>query len=203
MESYYYVLVKESYHQLPTTMPDIQLSDSNFQRLQHLAVPFTDTPDTVVGRLLNHFEDASANGSARNGQSDSSAKRLEPDAPDDLSFTRVRAASFGNVEIGRPNWNKLVRTAHTEALKALGSFAELVRVSQANMQQGRVEDNGFRYVPSADISIQGLPASLAWQHSLQLARKLNIPIQTTVEWMNREGAAHPGETAILEWKPSS
>ena len=184
-------------------MPDIQLPDSNFQRLQQLAVPFTGTPDTVVGRLIDRFEHASTNGHTQNRQGDDPSRRLEPDAPDNLSFTRVRSASFGDVQIGRPKWSTLVRTAHVEALKALGSFTELSRVSQANLQQGRVEDNGFRYIPGADISTQGLPASLSWQHSLHLARKLHVPIRVVVEWMSKEGAAHPGETAILEWTPSS
>lgn len=185
-------------------MPDIRISERNFKRLQSLAVPFTDTsPDDVLNRVLWNPAEPEVNGSAQSESSGEALRRIGPDSPDDLAFTRVRFASFGGVEIGRPNWNKLNRMAHAHAFQDLGSFEELAKVTQANIQQGRNEDYGFHYVPEADFSLQGVAASLAWQHTLQLARKLNVPVRVTIEWMNKEGAAHPGEKAVLEWTPTN
>ncbi len=69
------------------------------------------------------------------------------------------------------------------------------------MRQGRYEENGYVYLPEADLSIQGVDANLAWDHSLGLARALDIKIQLRFEWRHKEGAARPGETAVLEWSP--
>ncbi len=39
-------------------MPVVRISDPVYERLQQLATPFVDTPDTVIQRLLDSYEDA-------------------------------------------------------------------------------------------------------------------------------------------------
>lgn len=184
-------------------MPDISISDSNFERLQRLAKPFVDTPDTVIGRLLDQAEASGGTPAVQANGHASSLRRLDADAPDDLSFTRVRNASFAGVDISRPNWNKLVRVVHTKTKKQLGSFRDLRAITIANVQEGKNEDYGFSYVPESDISIQGLASNQAWQCCLKLARHLGVSIRVEVEWHARSDAAHPGERGLLEWKPKA
>ncbi len=183
-------------------MIDIQISESNYERLLHLVTTFADTPDTVIGRLLDEREARSNATELRTNSLTSQALKLDPDAPDKLTFTRVRSASFGKIEINRPNWNKLVRTAHQDAKQRLGSFPDLAAITITNIKEGKFEDFGFTYVPEAGISVQGLDANLAWQSSLNLARHLKVPIRVVFEWHNKDGAAHPGKRGILEWTPS-
>lgn len=41
----------------------MEISDQVFERLQHLAVPLVDTPETIVQRLLDHYESQASGGS--------------------------------------------------------------------------------------------------------------------------------------------
>jgi len=125
---------------------------------------------------------------------------MDPDAPDDLSHTRLIRASFEGNEIIRPNWGKLVRKAHSDAKKNL-SFRDLEKLTIAHIREGKYEDQGFSYIPEADLSIQGLPANNAWQSILLLARHLKVSVRVVVEWHDKEKASHPGERAALEWSP--
>ena len=183
-------------------MPQIQISDRTFERLQRLATPFVDMPDTVIERLLDEHEARTNTAVPGTTGLTIQALQQDPDAPDNLTFTRVRSASFGNIEISRPKWNKLVRTAHQEARQRLGSFHSLASITITNIQEGKHEDYGYTYIPEADISVQGLAANLAWPSSLKLARHLKVPIRVVFEWHNKDGAAHPGKRSILEWTPS-
>ncbi len=183
-------------------MPQIQISDSTHDRLLRLITTFADTPDTVIGRLLDEREASSNTAVPSTTGPTIQALQQDPDAPDNLTFTRVRSASFGNIEISRPKWNTLVRTAHQEARQRLGSFHSLASITITNIQEGKHEDYGYTYLPEADISVQGLAANLAWPSSLKLARHLKVPIRVVFEWHNKDGAAHPGKRGILEWTPA-
>lgn len=37
-------------------MPTVELSDADFKRLQAIAVPFVDTPSSVINRLIDLYE---------------------------------------------------------------------------------------------------------------------------------------------------
>ncbi len=50
--------------------PSIQISQKNYTRLQRQARPFDDTPDSVVGRLLDHFEKGGRAASRENPQAE-------------------------------------------------------------------------------------------------------------------------------------
>lgn len=183
-------------------MPTLEISEHNLQRLQALATPFVDTPDMVIERLLDAYEDSASSSVPRENKLQFEGLKLDPDSPDDLSFTRIRSASFAGKEISRPNWNKLVRIAHQEAKARLGSFRELAAITIANIEEGQLDEYGFHYVPEADISVQGLAANVAWQCSLKLARHIGVPVRVVVEWQNKEEAAHPGRRGLLPWKPT-
>ena len=185
-------------------MPTIEISQDNFLRLQALATPLVDTPDTVIKRLLDGSNGDSASRTAQPGDvRQFDGLELDPDSPENLTFTRVRSASFGSKQISRPNWNKLVRLAHQEAMTRLNSFSDLAAVTIANIEQGELDEYGFHYVLEADISVQGLAADVAWPCSLKLARHLGVPIRVVLEWQNKDDAAHPGQRAMLSWTPSA
>jgi len=185
--------------------PAITLSDETFSMLQALATPFVDTPESVISALAEgelarrrNPDNGGSNGRLRSGQ----IFRLNPDVPEDLTHTRVLSALVDGHPIHRPKWNGIMDYFHILGRKTLGSFEALRRASGANLHEGRYEENGYRYLPEADLSIQGVDANLAWDHSLRLARVLKVPMQLRVEWRKKEGAAHPGEVAEIEWSPS-
>jgi predicted CopG family antitoxin len=185
----------------------IRISDDVYERLKAQATPFVDTPAIVIERLLDKLE---ANGKSearsytppRKGEwVKEEMLRLDSDTPEGLSYTKVRQATFDNVELKKPHWNKLVRVGHEVAIKRLGSYDALQRVTTANVVQGKYEEDGFTYLSDQNISVQGLSAESAWEKALHLAKSLRVPVRVEFEWRNRREAAHPGVRGVLEWLP--
>ncbi|HET6375034.1 MAG TPA: hypothetical protein VFF88_03210 [Methylocella sp.] len=187
-------------------MPSVDLSEATFKRLQALAKPLIDTPDSVIDRLLDHYEDAGPGRSspAVNGGKDPAAMiRLDPAQVPSLTHTKLRKASFGGRELARPNWNELVRTAIEAGLERFGSADELMRMTDARIVKGAKTDEGFSPLAGRGISVQGVDALDAWRIAYGLARKLSVPIEVIFEWRDKEGAAHPGEIGTIVWSPQS
>jgi hypothetical protein len=185
--------------------PIITLSDETFSKLQALAQPFLDTPESVISTIAQaelERRGGTGNGSSPGKTAGEQVLRLSPDSHEDLTHTRLLSATVDGRPIHRPKWNGVLDHLHLLGRQRMGSFEALRRASGANIREGRYEENGYRYLPEADLSIQGVDANLAWDHSLGLARALKIPIQLRVEWRKKDGAAHPGEEAAIEWVPN-
>jgi hypothetical protein len=90
---------------------------------------------------------------------------------------------------------------HVLGRKRLGSFDALKKATGANIRNGKFEENGYKYLPEGDLSIQGVPANDAWENSFRLAKLMCVPIKVTFEWRDKDGAAHPGRTGVIEWTP--
>ena len=84
----------------------IRISESTFSRLQKLATPFTDTPATVIDRLLDHWEMSNVDqaftqtGPARN--SDDAEREFSATRPPDLHHAKLLFASIGDETV--KNW---------------------------------------------------------------------------------------------------
>jgi len=182
----------------------IILSDETFTQLQAFAKPFIDTPESLVARLID--DEFKRHKTASVGQTTvdrNQPLRLDPDKHESLKHARLLSAKVDGHTLHRPKWNGLLEYLHVLALKRLGSFDALQKISGARIKKGRFEENGFHYIPEADISLQGLDANLAWTHSLGLARHLRLPVEVKFEWREKEGAANPGRVAMLQWTPPS
>jgi hypothetical protein len=185
-------------------MPTITVSDATFAELKSIAEPFVDTPESLMATLIHAEVERRRTALNGNGQVPSSGenkRRLDPDSHENLKHTRVISATVDGQPLHRPKWNSLHEHLHRVAHGRVGSFEALVESSDANLRQGRFEENGYKYVPDLDLSIQGVDSNLAWNHSLLLARSMNVPITVTVEWRNKDGAAYPGEQGVLQWNP--
>lgn len=186
-------------------MPIVTLSDSTFAKLKALAEPFTDTPESVVLALAE--AELSRRGIRANGNSMHQPKSPEvlsinPDSHVNLTHTRLLSATVDRQPLHRPKWNELREHLHVQALRRLGSFDALRAASSANLRSGRYEEDGYRYVPNGDFSIQGVDANHAWDHSLGLARRIEVAVEVMVEWRDKEGAALPGKRGVMKWTPA-
>jgi len=187
-------------------MPTISVSDATYRKLQALAVPFVDDPEDVIVTLADEALARRGRGGSVPGKPSVDAAtrlRLNPDRPDDLTHTRVLSARIDGEEISRPKWQTILISMHELAASRLGSFEAVRKATGANVREGRYEDQGFKYLPAAGLSIQGQDSKRAWQHALHLARALGVPIEVELEWRHKDGAAHPGEAATIAWHPSS
>ncbi|MCH9058157.1 MAG: hypothetical protein IIB55_05975, partial [Planctomycetes bacterium] len=71
-----------------------------------------------------------------------------------------------------------------------------------NLRRGRFKENGYRFLPEADFSIQGCDANKSCESAFRLAKVLSIPLRVTFEWREKEDAAHPGNAGAIEWSPA-
>jgi len=126
-----------------------------------------------------------------------------PVGTSELMHTSLRDVILGERALPDMNWNSLTRHMHTLAKKNLGSFEALRRATKANIRDGRVEVNGYRFIPEAGVSVQGTDAIKSCESSFMLARAMNMPLSVTFEWRQKEDAAHPGETGLIQWQPPS
>jgi len=184
--------------------PTITLSEETYKKLQALAMPFVDTPESVISDLAEEElrrRGTQANGHTNDKSTGATYLTLNPDSHENLTHTRILSAKVDGRPIHRPKWNGILDHLHVLAHQRLNSFDAVRRATGANIREGRFEENGYRYLPEAGLSIQGVDANLAWDHSLRLARALNIPVEIRLEWRRKEAAARPGEVAELKWLP--
>lgn len=188
--------------------PVIRISDDTYRMLQELAMPFVDTPETVIRRLL---EETSLSKPSRNTSSQPAAvteslshvRDLDPDAPDGLHYTRIIKVRLGDREMTRTNWNRLAQEVHVLGIESLGSFEKLSQATPANVAKGKRVDNGYTYLPNANFSLQGMDARNSWLSSLAIARALSIEIEVLFEWIDKPEAAYPGEKGRVKWEPKN
>jgi hypothetical protein len=169
--------------------------------MQKSAVPFVDTPISVIERWANFYDEhhgSTTNGETQTTSNSGNCKQFSATQPPDLLHTRVRG-KLGTIAFSR--WNELVRIAHVEAFKKAGSYDLLRKVTRAHIKNGEYLDEGYKYVPEVGISVQGVDANRAWEHGLRLAMYLKLLLTAEVEWRHHEQAAHPGESGVLCWKP--
>lgn len=179
-------------------MPQIEVSQQTFERLQALARPLIDSSDAVISRLIDFRIAATTQDDNFPGPE----LEFPPDSPPTLTFTKLREAAFANQKIQRPTWAELVRVSIEFGMIRFG-FEHLQKITDANITRGRRDGDGYAYIPHLDISLQGEDAPDCWRIAFALARKLSVPILVHFEWRDKEGAAHPGKTGRLDWRPST
>jgi hypothetical protein len=185
-------------------MPTIELSEATFQRLQGLAKPLIDTTDSVVDRLIDHYEESKGQGAAgieNRGGAPARITAFEPSDMPPLTHTKLLRATIGGRELLRPNWNELVRTAIGFGLTKLGGLDALRRVTDAHVVEGSKTDEGFTPLGTSGVSVQGVDAHDAWRIVFGLARKLSLPVEIVFEWRDKDGAAFPGQVGSTSWSP--
>jgi len=179
----------------------IRISENTYQRLQKIATPFDDTPDTAILKLLDFYESEKSDKQVKQSETRKSGViLLDPENPSDLTHTKILEGYFDDVSVR--NWKELVNVAHKRALNDLGSFDELRKISISNIYAGEKIENGYKLIEGTNISIQGANANQSWNSALKIAKKLGQPIEMKFMWRDKKGAIYPNQPGILKW-PSS
>lgn len=187
-------------------MPVVTIPDLIYKRLQAIAVPLEDTVVTVIEKLLNEHDPRPKSqqdykredySKTENYSETENYKIIDPNSPSNLRHTKVLRALIDNQKIDKPNWNKILNKAHEIAIQQGMSIEDLLKLTCSRVVQGEKNEDGFHYLPKANISVQGVGANLAWRNTLHLMKNLKLPIEIYFEWPNKEGAAHPGEKGKL------
>jgi hypothetical protein len=121
----------------------------------------------------------------------------EAQDPPKLTFTKVVAASFNGTPVKRASWNRLLDTALKYAAKEISDFEKLRNVAAVNMVKGKKTNEGYRYLPEADLSVQGQRADVAWRGVVLIAKTLKCSVEVSFIWRNLEGGEHQGKKGIM------
>jgi hypothetical protein len=178
-------------------MPNVDITDSDYSRLQRLATPFVDTPATTIGRLLDFFEanrpTLSATATLPVQATTKYSERLIPP----LVHTKILDAQLGDEAPERMTWDALVRLSINSVLKKLGSQRDLYKVTGANVVEGSRDVDGYKPVPAHGYSYQGVSAEDAVKIISRCAKYLQITARVEFEWRNKEKAHKPGERGVI------
>ena len=172
----------------------ITVQQATYERLQSHAQPFVDTPEDVINRVLDAFEDKPP----RQADDDDRVDIVvDPRRVPDLTHTKVRSARIGSDLIHKPNWNLLLDRTVLAAMRDAGGFEELERVCPANLFNGRKIDDGYHHLHEIDVSVQGRSANEAGRTLIETAERIGLAVDITFAWRQKDEAAHPGEVGRI------
>lgn len=181
----------------------LQLSPTTIGRLQKHAKPFVDTVDTVINRILDVYEKNHVQADDEGDVlTDGNIRDFVPASPPDLTHTKVLSIEFDKAKLSRSDttWNALLNEAICVAKRNAKSEDELKRLIIVNYVKGKKEDEGYRYLAEANLSVQGQDANAAWKATYHIAKQLSRTFEVIFTWRVKEGAAHPGVTGRLAHK---
>jgi hypothetical protein len=179
--------------------PSIDISASTFERVQKHAIPLVDSFDTVLNRLLDIVE--AANTAANENRDEAGPRKFDAARPPNLTHTKVVSAKFGGANLQPANWNRLLDAAVTFAAANNADFSKLRRHVSVNVVTGKKEDEGYHYLSSANVSVQGQDANAAWRYAVLVAQLFACDVEVSFIWRSKEGAEYPGQTAIMTFEP--
>lgn len=186
---------------MPTT---VVLPDLLVTKMQSVAVPFKDTPLTVIERAVDTLiEKMQGSGGPQHtavaAAAGSDGSVVYPaEAPPSLTFTKPLAITLAGKPLPKNElyWNLLLFRVISLAAAKMDkqAFRQALLV---NYMEGKNEENGFRYIPEGKLSVQGSDANNAWKATVHLVKAAGFKVDVMFRWGTQEGAANPGQVARM------
>lgn len=177
----------------------VELSDATFSRLQNLAVPLVDkTAEDVINKLVSFYEEKqAAQASTAPRQTSEPLKQFGPSNLPQLTHTKILSAKVDGIQLPKTNWNGLLLDLIRRARDRLTNGEQPNRLIIVNFVPGKKDDEGYKFIPEVDLSVQGQDANNAARGACHIARQLGLSLEVDFLWRNKEKAEHPGETGRL------
>ena len=187
-------------------MPKVDLSDVTSSRLQKIAVPLEDTYDTVIARLLDHFEETHSKlpKLLAPGQPirllDDGTMVFSPANPPSLRFTTVHQAVIDGNQLPRNDtyWNSMMNLAIRLAGASGHDAGAIVDMLFVNAIAERKDDDGYKYMPDLGLSVQGQDSNAAFRQFYSICSLLGISFTVFFSWQMNAKAAYPGKRGYFE-----
>ncbi|MGE0845245.1 MAG: hypothetical protein AB7L41_03190 [Flavobacteriaceae bacterium] len=176
-------------------MPTIEISESAFSYLKSLAEPFVDTPAMVLDRIISERQNNS--GPKRASHSDAEMRYGPRNLPS-VAFTKIESAKIDKRVVRKPNWNSLVEGMILASRERGYSSEDIMATINAQVRNGRYTEDGFRYVPEADFSFQGLDADRCCKAIAGLSVAFDISVEITFQWSDNPKAHRPRGIGRIE-----
>jgi hypothetical protein len=178
-------------------MKNIQVSDEIFLRLQSLAEPFVDTPETVIVKALDAFEKKVTNAEAPfNSAKVAASHRIFKGLNELPSMAHTRPVSFylDSKKVTQNKWNALNHYIHIAVAKLVG-IERLVSTTKANLKKGRVE--GFDFIDDLGCSIQRSDSDLTVKQIAHLVYTFDLDCEIKFEWKDNGKSQFSGQNGKI------
>jgi hypothetical protein len=175
-------------------MPNIEISDFAMAYLKKHAEPLTDTTVSVVDRLLAEHERMTA--SREDGPHALEMRFSGSDLPS-VKFTTILSAKIEHKPASQRTWNHILEDVIAACVEKGGGAEDVQQLLQANTLVGAHSENGYRFVPTAGFSFQGLEANRVCKNLAILSERYGISIDIEIRWQAEEKAAFPLQTARI------
>mmetsp|Transcript_22399 Transcript_22399/g.35991 ORF Transcript_22399/g.35991 Transcript_22399/m.35991 type:complete len:179 (-) Transcript_22399:2783-3319(-) len=175
-------------------MPMIEVSDAALEYLKSKAEPLVDTTTSVLDRILTEHKSFSAGAD----QAEAALEmRFKGSNLPSVKFTKLLSATIAGRPIPQKSWNHVLEAAIEAAIQNGASAKAIQATLQANVKPGRHDENGYRYVPCAGFSFQGLEANRVCKNLASLAESFKISLDIFFEWLDDPKAAYPKQQATI------
>ena len=172
----------------------LEVTPDTYQRLVNLITSFKDTPESVLIKLLDHYEKQHYP-KIKSDNPTTNKKPIENYGPEiipKLRFAKLLDAKFNETEPDKINWNVLVQLALVNVMNECKEVNELRRISNANVVNFQKEDEGYKYVTSHMFSFQGVNAVNAAEIVRRCADFLGCAAYFEFQWRENTQAYDPG-----------
>jgi hypothetical protein len=190
-------------------MPTVEISDLTNSRLQAIAIPLTDTHDSVISRLLDHHAATTATipKFVRPGEPieilADGTMVFDPANPPSLAFTTCTQIVISGDQLAKGDtyWNTMMYQMIRTVQKQKGFDAKQLfsMIDIANAEMGKKEDNGYKFLPDVGLSVQGQDSNAAFRQAYSLAVLNGIKFTVFFNWQNNEKAVYPNQRGYIEF----
>jgi hypothetical protein len=179
---------------------NVALAQDVFENLKQFAEPLVDDINSVIRKLIASYEETRGAHPAPLGPKPKTAGLMEfdPASPPNLRYTTPTKITLDG-KLFKPTetyWNTLLIEVIRQAagLVSEKNVADLVIV---NHQIGKKTDTGFKFIPEANLSVQGQDSVMAWKAIHHIAAQLGIPLEVEFRWQPKSRAAYPNSRARM------
>jgi hypothetical protein len=191
-------------------VPQINVSESTLSLLKELADPFVDTsPEAVILKALKSYKTEKTSTAsevfpwttAQVKTDDNTQMVYAADAAPDLKFTRPIEITLDGEKLGKnlQFWNALLFEIVNRAATKLPAD-KLRQAILVNFVEGQNDENGYRFIPNAKLSVQGQASNAAWKAIIHLVKSTGMKIDVVFLWETKDKAANPGKTGRMVWE---
>lgn len=178
-------------------MKSIQISNELYRRFEKLGVPFVDTHESLMDRLISFGEihSQSLQTKAKTGQPLSGQKpRFSFSEPPNMTHTQIIYWTLDGETLKHKTWSSIVE----KLLCVLHEKnADILHQNSVNVKKGKSLDKGYKYIPKIGVSYQGLSAEDAFRAIREFSEKYKLNISIHFSWRDKPNAQFPKTEAVI------
>jgi hypothetical protein len=177
-------------------MHTIEISNTAYEYLVSQAAPFTDTPASVLDRIIAEHANSHQTSVTHNDSMASLELRFDTRDIPNVSFTNIENVSISGLPTALNYWNDVLEQVLTIALTKT-DLTTLKSMLNLQLSEGPTQTSGYRKVGNSNVWFQGVDAIRACKSIAILSKQYEIPVTMNISWQNKGKAKFPGKTGFM------